>query len=857
MATITLRQFGGLMPSLQSRNLPDESAQAAHNLDLRYGDFRPLPGPGASVTTVAEATKSLFRTPSGVWLSSTNDVNYVNGQINDAESERVYLTGRSAYPEAWEGGSYRQLGVPAPTVAPAVSLVETGEFTDEELDEAREEIQATIVAAADDALTEAVLGDDIPAGGPTDLTGADPLYQYVELHLRMNGTPGSKTFVDSSRHGRAINANTATIQSGSDLTGGGQVARFNGGKGLSFGAITADHMEDWQLDLFFKPTVVADYIELSSFNLRITDISGAESGESNLYVLASKHNRDTSDSIIIKTSGPAGAGIPTVGVTQKLTIVNRGGVDLRVFLRGVMVGSAGARGIDLSAIGWCDSDGGDGMYGDIDEVRLTKGVSREESELTDASLTPFPAASGAEGFWLMHGDTSPLPTTDERQAVYMVPIATNDGEFIAVNPDLNYLLGPAFRGQNVTYLSQDYWAIPMFWQADGYSVDRAGFLADLLAIENPATPPDPLFTTAQATSVVNEVLDPFDTTKDPAKEYLRQINLQQDAVLNAITNGTEQSSGTTVSAIASLEAAVQSANTYFSNLFGRVAASARDIFNELVEPLLPEAITRTLDTRAYVYTYVTDWGEESAPSPASTLLELDQNDSVNLTVTAPPSGRHIVGWRLYRSSTTNVGAAYQLVEDKVVGHAVLDGVDFDYYDIDTLTYSDSKKQEELQEVLATLTWVEPPANLIGLVGLPNGIMAGFFGKTLCFCEPFAPYAWPIEYQLTLEHNIVGLGVFGQTLVVLTEGNPYYASGADSASMSTQKLESTQSCVAKRTIASMEGGVVYASPDGLCLASPEGVMLLTTGAFERQDWQQLEPEARFGGFHEGVYYLFPG
>lgn len=853
MAVITIGQFGGLMPSVQARNLPDTSAQTAHNLDLRYGDFRPLPGPGASVTTVAAATKSLFRTPSGVWLSSTNDVNYVNGQVNDAESERVYLTGRSAYPEAWESGAYRQLGVPKPTVAPTVSLVETGEFTDEELDDAREEIQATIVAAADDALTETVVGNAIPAGGPVDLSGADPLYQYVELHIRADGTVGSKNFTDSSRLHRAITANTAVIASGSGLTGGNQVARFSGGKGLTFAKIEADRAEDWQLDLFFKNTVEADEVHVGSHDMRVTYVRLHDTADGDDYDLAGNADRDTRDTSVIVSTGPGGAGVPNTDETQKLTLVNRGGTDLRLFLRGIAVGSAEARGIDLSAVGWVGD--GDGFFGDIEEVRFTKGIQRDEAELTTATLVPFPSASGAQGFWLMHGATTPMPTTDELQAVYCVPVVQSNGEYIAINPDQNYLLGPAFNGQKITYLGEEYWALPMFYRANGYSVDRSGFIADLLAIENPATPPDPLFTNAQATSIANEVLDPFDTSKDPAKEYVRQINLQQQAVINAIASGTAQTSGTTVSAVASLEAAAQNATSYFANLYAKVAASARDIFNELVEPILPEAVTRTLDTRAYVYTYVTDWGEESAPSPASDLLELDQNDSVNVTVSAPPSGRHIVGWRLYRSSTTNVGAAYQLVADKVVGNAVLDGVDFDYFDIDTLTYSDAKLQEELQEVLATLTWAEPPANLIGLVGLPNGIMAGFFGKTLCFSEPFAPYAWPIEYQLTLEHNIVGLGVFGQTLVVLTEGNPYYASGADSASMSLQKLESTQSCVAKRTIASMEGGVVYASPDGLCLASPNGVELLTTGAFERQDWKELVPEERFGGFHEGIYYLF--
>jgi hypothetical protein len=229
-----------------------------------------------------------------------------------------------------------------------------------------------------------------------------------------------------------------------------------------------------------------------------------------------------------------------------------------------------------------------------------------------------------------------------------------------------------------------------------------------------------------------------------------------------------------------------------------------------------------------------------------------------VTVTSPVAApdRYIVGWRLYRSSTSNAGAAYQLVEDKEATNAVLeDDGSFKYFSLDKLIYQDAKAQEELQETCPTLTWSEPPENLIGLVGLPNGIMAGFFGKTLCFSEPYAPYAWPVDYQQTLEYDIVGIGVFGQTAVVLTAGNPYYVSGADSASMSAQKLESPQSCIVKRTIAASEGGVMWASPDGLCLAAANGVSVFTLGAFSRDDWQAEVGPGAFGAFHEGVYYLF--
>jgi hypothetical protein len=145
--------------------------------------------------------------------------------------------------------------------------------------------------------------------------------------------------------------------------------------------------------------------------------------------------------------------------------------------------------------------------------------------------------------------------------------------------------------------------------------------------------------------------------------------------------------------------------------------------------------------------------------------------------------------------------------------------------------------------------------LRGLVGMPNGIMAGFFDNTVAFCEPYVPYAWPIEYQMSTEFPIVGLGVFGQTLFVGTTGNPYFINGADSASMSAQKVDSNQSCVSKKSIVSVQGGVLFVSPDGLCAADANGITVVSAGIYTREDWQKLNPSSMFAAEHESIYYLF--
>lgn len=283
-----------------------------------------------------------------------------------------------------------------------------------------------------------------------------------------------------------------------------------------------------------------------------------------------------------------------------------------------------------------------------------------------------------------------------------------------------------------------------------------------------------------------------------------------------------------------------------------------------VAEFIGETTERIIDTRFYVVTFVTDWGEESAPSEPSDMLEVDQNDKVTLTrpnsvaVGSNLASANIQKWRIYRSNTGSETAAFQFVDE------VLTSVG---------TYTDEKQAAELGEVCPTTTWEPPPYRadlqssvypypvvgtnpyLRGLVGMPNGIMAGFFDNTVAFCEPYIPYAWPTEYQITTEYPVVGLGVFGQTLFVGTTGNPYFISGADSASMSAQKLDSNQACASRRSIVAVQGGVLYASPDGLCVADPSGVQVISSGIFTREDWQKLQPDSMFAATHENLYYLW--
>ena len=287
--------------------------------------------------------------------------------------------------------------------------------------------------------------------------------------------------------------------------------------------------------------------------------------------------------------------------------------------------------------------------------------------------------------------------------------------------------------------------------------------------------------------------------------------------------------------------------------FGQSSADAANVVK--IDP------DRIVDTRFYFATQTTDWGEESSPGVLTPMLEVDQYSDVTLTLAVAPSGRNITKRTLYRSNSGSNTTAFQFVAEIPVA---------------TLTYTDTKKGAELGEVCPTITWAEPPFRidaaatlaaagvlqvkgpnpyLRGMVGMPNGVMAGFIDNFVAFCDPYHPYAWPVEYQIPLKYEVVGLGVFGQSLFVGTYANPSIISGADSGSMSEQILDDAQACLSARSIVSAGGGVLYASPDGICFASLNGVEVITTALFAREDWQKLNPESMVAAMHEGVYYFW--
>ncbi|PTW53568.1 hypothetical protein C8N35_11623 [Breoghania corrubedonensis] len=247
-------------------------------------------------------------------------------------------------------------------------------------------------------------------------------------------------------------------------------------------------------------------------------------------------------------------------------------------------------------------------------------------------------------------------------------------------------------------------------------------------------------------------------------------------------------------------------------------------------------------TRTYCYTLVTSFGEESAPCSASELVDWKPGQEVTLSgFSVGPVGRSVTLQRIYRSQTATSGTYFYLIAER----AVTEGDFVDTVDVD-----------DIQDALPSQQWDAPPDGLSGLVSMANGMMAAFFGRTVYFCEPYRPHAWPETYTMTVDADIVGLGALDAALIVMTKGRPYIMSGTAPDSVVSRKLEAPWPCINARAIVDLGFAICYPTKDGLVQVGADGsISLATTELFSRETWLEFSPETAVAGQDRGIYTLF--
>lgn len=251
--------------------------------------------------------------------------------------------------------------------------------------------------------------------------------------------------------------------------------------------------------------------------------------------------------------------------------------------------------------------------------------------------------------------------------------------------------------------------------------------------------------------------------------------------------------------------------------------------------------TGDITTILYVYTRVTEFGEESEPSPASNEINWQSGQSVTLTgFAAAPAGRGFTKQRIYRSQTSASGTGFYLIAERADSAS---------------SYVDSVSLSAINDPLPSIDYNQPPDDLEGLISLPNGMMAAFSPstKSLCFCEPYLPHAWPEKYRLSLDYDPVALGAFGTSVVIATSGTPYIAQGTAPENMVMERIETNLPCINARSMVDLGYAVAYASHDGLVVVASGTARVVTDSIMTRQQWQSINPGIMVCSQYNGRYF----
>ena len=282
-----------------------------------------------------------------------------------------------------------------------------------------------------------------------------------------------------------------------------------------------------------------------------------------------------------------------------------------------------------------------------------------------------------------------------------------------------------------------------------------------------------------------------------------------------------------------------------------------------------------IESRSYVYCYVRQWpdgtidiGKSSGPLKNSSdrsryTVDVRPGQVVDMSMVDPllyADGAHVGINKvyIYRSEVTSAGqAVYSYVDqfDVNTNRAtnnpnavwIAEGT---YY-----KYSDSKPNTSLGEACPSLYWDPPVGGLKGLVSLQNGLFAAYKDSTVYVSDWNAPHAWPYEHKVTIDYPIVGLGSFGNTIVVCTEAAPVLITVTDPTKPTTRAIQENCPCVSAGSIVSTRNGVIFASTNGLVLINSASPTFITEKIITQDEWLPLHPESLQAAFLNNTYYGF--
>jgi hypothetical protein len=279
---------------------------------------------------------------------------------------------------------------------------------------------------------------------------------------------------------------------------------------------------------------------------------------------------------------------------------------------------------------------------------------------------------------------------------------------------------------------------------------------------------------------------------------------------------------------------------------------------------------------AYVYSYMTAYGEIGPPSPVDSISDYASGTVPLSGILDPETGRRITKVRIFRTDSAVAGlASFRKVCDAQFFSAALDFAVGDYaiygetlykcttvhpagaWDASHFTAGDDILDTNLSTTTLDSELNYPPdPDLRGLVILPNGIAAGFVENTntVWVTKAYLPHAW--AYAYAIKDKIIGLASRGTSLVVMTDARVSLFYGTDPSRLTNTDYAGIYPCRSKRGISDDAGVVVFPSTEGMVGVDQDGPKIITKW-FDPIDWIQMMAANIVGIFFEGRYVGWNG
>lgn len=282
-----------------------------------------------------------------------------------------------------------------------------------------------------------------------------------------------------------------------------------------------------------------------------------------------------------------------------------------------------------------------------------------------------------------------------------------------------------------------------------------------------------------------------------------------------------------------------------------------------LDPLVPEAAETCgmeADARAYVYTYVNVWEEESAPSPPSNVIRVDDGTTVQFPygIPDPPEGYGIVAANIYRA-TTGFRQPDGKVQTPMTEYLYMGTVALPLGDA---VFTDDIKSKFLGAALETQNDRMPPDGMEGVVAIGDQVrLAGFKGNRVFFSEAFQPHNWPAKYDLTLDYNIAHMLALDQRLFITTASSPYIIDVSNCDASKCTPVTSLDVPLADIACEYPHGAIItyhglfYATQYGIVLLQPNGEWHIVTARwFGEDEWRKIKPHTLRMAYWEGFLFF---